>query len=622
MKKSVKASLVSATLAASLLLSAAGSVFAFTDVDSNHWAANDIAKLSNAGYINGYEDGSFAPSAFITRAEFVTIINKVKGAAVRSYKTYPDVSSDAWYADQIDIAATAGFITGYDDGSIRPDACISRAEVAVVCYKAWNLSPEGQLSFTDSSSIGSWAQTQIATLVAKNVLSGYEDGSFRPGEPITRAEVAKIVSRMMDMTTTAAQTTNSTVVNPVIPGSAGLSNTGVVIRGGGSSGGSSGGGSSRPQTTATPNPDATATPAPTAPAYVTTAITNLSSSKDYSKANMDQILGYSKNTKVKATESNAVIYKSAVPNLLDNYKNADFKTEADAKDFANDLSAVINVTDAIVDGFTAACKNGTATTKTLTSLSAGMTVTINNYAANSSQVRSVIDKLCAELNKNVEKYTDEELKNVKEADAMAVLQGKYVANAKEVTSEVKVEVDNVLADAVNIDKGSTNSTITKDELNTIISLVPDKKADGTDAETAEVDDAIAETTIYQDAIVALIVSDETDYSTNTNSEAAILAKDVNAVIDATNEAVKKVEDLAKAGNLNKDSLISYKADLDKIIDGSDAVNNEEIKTIMTEQSLELYNALQGSFDTLNDKGSAVTTQDILDLYNNYKKGTL
>ncbi|MCH5186479.1 MAG: S-layer homology domain-containing protein, partial [Oscillospiraceae bacterium] len=240
MKKSIKAGLVSTTLAASLLLSTTG-VFAFTDVDSGHWAANDIAKLSGSGYINGYEDGTFAPDSFITRAEFVTIINKVMGVTARTYKVYPDVSTDAWYAEQIDIASTAGYINGYDDGTIKPDAPISRAEVAVVCYKAWGLTPEGNVGFTDSSSIGSWAKVQIATLAAKNILSGYEDGSFRPGDAIKRAEVAKIISRLLDM---KSGNTVTSVTQQGIGTPAGLANTSVIIKGGNSSSGSSSGSSS------------------------------------------------------------------------------------------------------------------------------------------------------------------------------------------------------------------------------------------------------------------------------------------------------------------------------------------------------------------------------------------
>lgn len=334
MKKSVKANLVSATLAASLLLSTTGA-FAFTDVDANHWAENDIAKLSNAGYINGYEDGSFAPNAFITRAEFVTIINKVKGATARSYKSYPDVSADAWYADQIDIAATAGFITGYDDGSIRPDACISRAEVAVVCYKAWNLSPEGQLYFTDSGSIGSWAQTQIATLVSKNVLSGYEDGSFRPGDAITRAEVAKIVSRMIDMS--SSQPINTNVSTPVIPG-AGLSNTSVVIKGG-SSGGSSGSSGSSSSTVKAPTAEekkALNKIIDDDPTNVTVAV-------------LETVLEYAGDkNRVTVDKEKIDVYQDAVAELVANISYST-STANGATKLADDVSTVILATNEAVD---------------------------------------------------------------------------------------------------------------------------------------------------------------------------------------------------------------------------------------------------------------------------------
>lgn len=599
MKKSVKANIVSATLAASLLLSATGA-FAFTDVDTNHWAANDIAKLSGSGYINGYEDGSFKPGEFITRAEFVTIINKVKGVSARSYKTYPDVSADAWYADQIDIASTAGFITGYDDGTIRPDAAISRAEVAVVCYKAWNLSPEGQIFFADSNEIGSWAQTQIATLVAKNVLSGYEDGTFKPGNAITRAEVAKIVSRMTDL----SQASITTVTNPVVPGTAGLSNTSVVIKSG-SNGSSSGSGSSNSGTT------------------LQSALKNVvkgKSVKDYLKT----IINNSSSSKTANESTYVSLYDTAVKKLIDNmdeYEKYTLSNSTDSKRISNDITAVVAAINSIASGFIDECKAGFAAGATakdiLDEIVKDNKSAWEKISYNDTEVTDAVEDFVNDISKKItaENIADISGKKLSKSDVANIFKGDYSYNAKEPTADEKKELDKL------IPTGSSNKPAiedakpeeVKETIETVISYIGKE-------DEVKIDDDI--TDIYQDAIVELVKSNDTDYSTNSGNAATKLAEDVATVVLATNESIDKVVELAKDGKLNKDSLVEYRTQLESLVNqNASADNKEAIKDIMNDKAVDMYAALQDDFASLNQETNEEAIKaKVLELYNQYKNG--
>lgn len=230
-KKSI---IMSVALAASMLATSM-SAFAYTDISADHWAKSYIDGLSGSKYISGYQDGTYKPDNYITRAEFAKILTNIFGVIDKSGVTLTDVADSAWYADTMKIAVKAGYITGYSDGTVRPEANITRQEAAVMVYRAWALSPEGNVSFTDKNEIADWAANQIATLAAKNVIGGYSDGSFQPNKFITRAEVAKIISNAITLginkvTTPVANGTTSGVLHV-----GATTSTGHVSGGGGGS---------------------------------------------------------------------------------------------------------------------------------------------------------------------------------------------------------------------------------------------------------------------------------------------------------------------------------------------------------------------------------------------------
>ncbi|MDU0203119.1 cadherin-like beta sandwich domain-containing protein [Paenibacillus sp. MAH-36] len=113
-----------------------------------------------------------------------------------------------WAEVSIKNAVNGGIVSGYPDGTFKPDSTVTRAEFAVMLMNALKLQGEGaQLTFTDNAKIGAWAQQAIGKAVKAGIIHGYEDGSFRPDAPITRAEMAVIIANAMGAYTTAGAAT-------------------------------------------------------------------------------------------------------------------------------------------------------------------------------------------------------------------------------------------------------------------------------------------------------------------------------------------------------------------------------------------------------------------------------
>jgi hypothetical protein len=165
---------------------------------AEHWAREAINKLVKEGIISGYPDGTFRPNAEITRAEFVTLICRMLGLEpINSPSKFKDVDSNAWYAGYINAIREAGMIGGYEDGTFKPNQKITREEGFVILYRMAKaqLSASGSNpNFTDDESIAAWAREAVEALVSAGVVSGYEDGTIKPKNNITRAETVKILS--------------------------------------------------------------------------------------------------------------------------------------------------------------------------------------------------------------------------------------------------------------------------------------------------------------------------------------------------------------------------------------------------------------------------------------------
>jgi hypothetical protein len=151
-------------------------------------------------YINGYPDETVRPNRGITRAEVATIFFRLLQDTYQNgtaNTTFSDVKADAWYSEAIAKLAQLGIIKGYEDGTFKPNNQITRAEFAAIASRFAQLSKTDNAVFSDVPATY-WAYQEINSAYAKGWVNGYEDGTFRPGKNITRAEVAKLVNTMLN----------------------------------------------------------------------------------------------------------------------------------------------------------------------------------------------------------------------------------------------------------------------------------------------------------------------------------------------------------------------------------------------------------------------------------------
>lgn len=196
------------TLCFGLLFPAFPSVVAantvFADVDS-HWASQSIKSWIEKGLVKGYQDGTFKPNDSITRAEFMTLVNKAFGFTTEVATSFTDVKTSDWYYAEINKAKAAGYITGYADGTIKPNYKISRQEVAVILAKITHLGEtQTTLAFRDASQLPAWSKGAVAAVVSKGFMNGYPDQTFQPVKPITRAEAVVTLDNALQSAKNAA----------------------------------------------------------------------------------------------------------------------------------------------------------------------------------------------------------------------------------------------------------------------------------------------------------------------------------------------------------------------------------------------------------------------------------
>lgn len=158
----------------------------------------DRPTTTHIAYIDGYEDGTFRPAAHVTRAEVAAMISRIPFQAVNATEdlAFHDVSGSHWASNMIADAARVGLMTGYADGSFKPDQAVTRAELADVLLSLINDKTEGAVnSFTDLGA--HWAEETVARLKSAGIVNGYEDGSFRPDTQLTRAEAVVMLNRAL-----------------------------------------------------------------------------------------------------------------------------------------------------------------------------------------------------------------------------------------------------------------------------------------------------------------------------------------------------------------------------------------------------------------------------------------
>lgn len=209
-------------------------VTTFANDYTGHWAHDIIEQWSDNGIISGYEDGTFRPNNNITRAEFAGVLSQVFGLKDTTSKIlFSDVKIGAWYEAGINKVVTAGIMQGVSSSQFNPSAPITRQEAAVALVNAYFITEEGSrtISFKDKSSIASWAQEQVELLASNGYIGGRPDGNFDPRANITRAEVLSILNNLTSNLITKAGTYTTIKAGNVVVNTAGVTLKNITIDG-------------------------------------------------------------------------------------------------------------------------------------------------------------------------------------------------------------------------------------------------------------------------------------------------------------------------------------------------------------------------------------------------------
>jgi len=177
----------------------------FKDITNAHWARSYIEELLTSGIVKGYANGSFHPQSDVTRAEFANMVCEImiKRAnwvlSTETSSSLTDVRADHWAVVYIETVSEYGVMVGYktSDGTLfRPDKNITRAEIAKIISTVLKLE-RGESKLKD---VGThWAKEHINACVKAGIISGYKNGNFEPRSFATRAEVCKMLVKMMKL---------------------------------------------------------------------------------------------------------------------------------------------------------------------------------------------------------------------------------------------------------------------------------------------------------------------------------------------------------------------------------------------------------------------------------------
>ena len=179
---------------------------AFTDIH-NHWAADNILFAASRGLLSGTSDTTFSPNTGMSRGMFVTALGRLAGINPDSYKTgkFTDVKADAYYAPYVNWAAQNGIVEGVTATTFAPDSNINREQMAVIMANYakkldYDLPKTLQaVTFADNAQISSWAKNAVRTMQQAGILSGKNGNKFDPKGTATRAEVATVLRRFVEI---------------------------------------------------------------------------------------------------------------------------------------------------------------------------------------------------------------------------------------------------------------------------------------------------------------------------------------------------------------------------------------------------------------------------------------
>lgn len=166
----------------------------------NTYKTATLNKTDHFAFLKGYPGGGFAPGKNMSRAEVTTMFARLLTEQMEANKSYPasfsDVTSAHWAANYIGYMEQFGIVRGYSDRTFRPNAPITRSEFAAICCRFEQLT-DGAATFTDVPA-SHWAAKSISYAAKRGWVTGYANGTFKPGNNITRAEVAAVTCRLLE----------------------------------------------------------------------------------------------------------------------------------------------------------------------------------------------------------------------------------------------------------------------------------------------------------------------------------------------------------------------------------------------------------------------------------------
>ena len=175
----------------------------FVDVHANDWFFDPVCYVYREGLMTGTSATTFAPNATTTRAMIVSILARLENMASAEDAGFTDVAENDWFATAVNWAAREGIVAGFEDDSFRPNAAITREQLAaILCnYSAWkgeDTSARADLDeYTDAISISSWATDTMSWAVAEQLLAGVTENTLEPQGAATRAQVAAVLQRFL-----------------------------------------------------------------------------------------------------------------------------------------------------------------------------------------------------------------------------------------------------------------------------------------------------------------------------------------------------------------------------------------------------------------------------------------
>ncbi|MBR6807459.1 MAG: S-layer homology domain-containing protein [Clostridia bacterium] len=200
-----------ALFSATILLGCAFHVFSvelpFNDVDSFSWYRSAVETVYSEGIMEGIGNSRFAPMQPMSRAELVTVMYRLSGENTENLSgslSFTDTDSSAWYSDSVKWAVEKGLVTGYTDGSFKPNAPIQRQELAKITVlflesKGVLTNINSSVSFADRLSFPEWSREYIEKLGTCGLMIGDEKGNFNPNSNTSRAEIATLVTRILPL---------------------------------------------------------------------------------------------------------------------------------------------------------------------------------------------------------------------------------------------------------------------------------------------------------------------------------------------------------------------------------------------------------------------------------------